>query len=242
MSTVDLRLGDCLDVLPTLATGSVDAVVTDPPYAGLAGGIVGSHAGVAKVRTQSVTVGEQWGSDLTPLGELKRIARYGAIVFCSFHSVAQIPALVGGKPIALLTWYKRNSQASARNRPRYTTEYIWVIEFNPGANWRCLETMYDIPALQAGCMATERIVENGGRAVHPAQKPVKLMVELCRPFSGQIVDPYMGTGSTGLAAHKLGLPFIGIERDPGYFAIAERRIAQAQAQLVLPLFDTERER
>ena len=235
MSTVDLRLGDCLEILPTLTAGSVDAVVTDPPYPGLAGNLDHEFTGgVAPRRSSYSVVGVPWGGDLSPLRECQRIARYGAIVFCSYHSVTTVPALVGGKPIALLTWYKRNSQPTIRNRPHYTTEYIWIIEFNPGANWKCLETMYDIPGLQAGCFATERIVD-GGKAVHPTQKPVSLMVELCRPFSGTILDPYMGTGSTGLAAHKFGLPFLGIERDPDYFAIAQRRIEQAQAQLRLPL-------
>ena len=232
--TVDLRLGDCLDVLRGMADKSVDAVVTDPPYPGLKGGIDHSFSGgVAPRRSDYQVVGEPWGGDLSPLKECQRVARYGAIVFCSYHSVTQVPALVGGTPIALLTWYKRNSQPSIRNRPHYTTEYIWVMEFNPGANWKCLETFYDIPGLQAGCMATERITERGGKATHPTQKPVALMLEMVRPFSGEILDPYMGTGTTGLAAHRMGLPFVGVEKNPEYFAIAQRRIAAAQAQPAL---------
>lgn len=50
-----------------------------------------------------------------------------------------------------------------------------------------------------------------------------------------MLDPFMGSGTTGVACAKLGRNFIGIEIDPGYFAIAQRRIEQAQAQLALPL-------
>lgn len=69
-------------------------------------------------------------------------------------------------------------------------------------------------------------------AEHPTQKPVKLMQfcigECDNPKS--ILDPFMGSGSTGIAAYNLGIAFIGIEREPKYFSIACRRIEDAQRQ------------
>lgn len=71
-----------------------------------------------------------------------------------------------------------------------------------------------------------------GRAVHPTQKPVALLTSLVRysvPVGGIVVDPFMGSGSTGVAALEAGRRFLGVERDPGYFASANRRIAEAMA-------------
>lgn len=232
MSAV-LHLGDCLDFMRGLPDGAVDCVITDPPYPGLSGGITHMFGGVSDRVTPTETIGDLWHADLAPLAECRRIAKYGALVFCSYHSVADIPAIVGGKPIALIAWYKRNSQPSVRNRPHYMTEYIWAIEFNPGANWKVLKTYYDIPLLQAGCMATERICDNGGKAVHPTQKPVKLMRKLVQAFDGPVADPYMGTGTTGVASVLEGREFHGADNDPAYFAIAERRIREAEMQPAL---------
>jgi DNA modification methylase len=71
-------------------------------------------------------------------------------------------------------------------------------------------------------------------AVHPTQKPVSLMqwcIQQAKvPASGTILDPYMGSGSTGVAAVQMRHPFVGIEIDPTYFDIACRRIEQAQRQ------------
>ena len=69
---------------------------------------------------------------------------------------------------------------------------------------------------------------------HPTVKPTDLMAYLCRlvtPPGGVVLDPFMGSGSTGKAAMREGFDFIGIEKDAGYFAIAQRRIEQAQQQL-----------
>ena len=68
---------------------------------------------------------------------------------------------------------------------------------------------------------------------HPTQKPIALMSLLIEKFTkpGQTVfDPYMGSGTTGVACMNLGRNFIGCEIDPGYFAIAEKRIVEAQAK------------
>lgn len=85
-------------------------------------------------------------------------------------------------------------------------------------------------------MATERITEDGGRAVHPAQKPVELMEILvgCVPMSA--IDPYMGTGTTGVACVRLGRKFIGVEIERKYFDTACRRIEAAYADRSSPLF------
>jgi site-specific DNA-methyltransferase (adenine-specific) len=78
-------------------------------------------------------------------------------------------------------------------------------------------------------------VENG----HPSEKPLDLMAWTLRTVkaSGTVFDPYMGSGTTGVACVQAGLPFIGVEREPKYFDIACRRIEQAYKQR--PLFEAE---
>jgi DNA modification methylase len=76
---------------------------------------------------------------------------------------------------------------------------------------------------------------NGGR-FHPTQKPVALMEYLIRTYTNAgetVLDNCMGSGTTGVACINTGRNFIGIERDPGYFAIAERRIAEAMPTLLM---------
>ena len=73
---------------------------------------------------------------------------------------------------------------------------------------------------------------------HKSQKPINLMKRLLLDFTNQgdtILDPFMGSGTTGVACVQTGRNFIGIEIDPTYFAIAERRIQEAQLQPRLPL-------
>ena len=78
-----------------------------------------------------------------------------------------------------------------------------------------------------------RASERGVPRVHPTQKPIVLMKWIIETYTrpGQVIlDPFMGSGTTGVACVQTGRDFIGIEIDPGYFAIAERRIKDAQAQ------------
>jgi site-specific DNA-methyltransferase (adenine-specific) len=84
---------------------------------------------------------------------------------------------------------------------------------------------------------TKRMSRPVGRVEHghPSEKPLDLMVWTLKTVkaSGTVLDPYMGSGTTGAACMQVGLPFIGIERDTKYFDIACRRIEQAQAQAQL---------
>ncbi len=97
----------------------------------------------------------------------------------------------------------------------------------------------EVPMPQAGCFATERILCPGSKkAAHPTQKPIAIV----RPFierlteAGQMVlDPFAGTATTGVACVQTGRSFIGMEIDPHYFAIAQKRIAEAQMQASLEL-------
>jgi len=235
---IQLYLGDCCDVLPKIPDDEVDAVITDPPYPNLKGGVSYAWAQCGEIRNKTTTVGEPWGSDISGLHECRRIARLGALVFCSWQSLEVVPPLVGGDRVGLVTWYKRNAAPSVNVAPHYQTEFVWAFRFSPGLDWRQLKTLYDIPKLQAGCMATERICKDGGKAAHPAQKPTALLVRLMDIGPQSVLDQYMGTGTTGVACVRTGRKFIGIEKEPEYFKIAVERIEKEmrEQRSMLPEF------
>ena len=195
-----LILGDCLEILPTL--GRVDAVITDPPY-----GIGRS----GKPRSTSSHGGHKGYAD-----KGWDTARPSASAFESILDAAPQHIIWGGNyfadmlpPMAgWLVWDKgqRICQADCELAWCSVPQPVRVFEKNRVA-----------------------IAQDG--AEHPTQKPVALMrwcIEQTK--SGTILDPYMGSGTTGVAAIQLGRKFIGIEIDPGYFDIACKRIEEAWKQ------------
>lgn len=219
-----------MDILPTL--NKVDAVITDPPYVGLMGGMQFINGGVAPdSRAKNVAVGDEWNASLDWMIVAWEICSGPFVVFCSYQSVAEVRQAIPKKPVALFTWHKRNSPAHPANLPRWTDEQAWAWQNGGKANWRVFSsTMIDIPKLAAGCMATERVINADGKTAHPTQKPVALMSKFIEVANGTILDPFMGSGTTGVAAIQMGRKFIGIEREPKYFDIACKRIEQAVAQ------------
>jgi len=223
-----LYLGDCREVLPTI--GRVDAVVTDPPYVGLKGGFTHYQTNnLANSRVHTEAVGDPWGASFDWIQEAKRIAARCIVAFCGYSDVAdlKVAAELEGW---LVTWAFNNSAPSMRNAPWFRNEFAWVLKTGKGT-WRGIPTVIHHPKLNAGCAGSpERLLKPDGTAAHPTQKPVAVVKALIIPEAGDICDPFMGSGTTGVAAVQMGRKFIGIERDAGYFDIACRRIEQAQRQ------------
>lgn len=193
---VDLYLGDCLDVLPTLS--GVDAVVTDPPY-GLGKRMQGGTWG----SSPEYLAMEEW--DVFPSNEtLAAIA--GLSPFC---------VMWGGNYFALppsrcwLAWDKQNAMPTMSD-----IELAW--------------TNLDRPAKRKSLPVGRH--EHG----HPTEKPLPLMLwtlEVSRiPEKATVLDPFMGSGTTGIACIRTGRRFIGIEKDPVHFETARSRIERELAQ------------
>ena len=209
-----LYLGDCLDILPTLP--KVDAVITDPPY-----GIAFAHggndrSGIGKGLYATKFAGEAIHGDDQPFDPAPLLALdvatilWGGNHFCS--RLQDSPSW--------LVWDKR--AASGHTNDFADCEIAWS---NVKGVARVFRHHWD------GMMrASER-----GERFHPTQKPVALMVWCMEkvPTAQVVLDPYMGSGTTGVAAALAGRSFIGIEREPKYFDIACRRIEEAQKQAAL---------
>lgn len=199
-----LYQGDCLEIMPTL--GKVDAVVTDPPYG------IGENDRKVALRVNMVNT-RDYGAfdwDQNPASP-EQIA---AIQACS-----QTQIIFGGNYFDLpptscwLIWDKQNTGDFA------DCELAWT-NLNKAVRriyWRW----------------NGMIRKGDDVREHPTQKPVGVM-EWCLghlPADAQtILDPFMGSGTTGVACAKLGRKFIGIELEPKYFDIACKRIEDAYAQ------------
>lgn len=210
-----LYLGDCLEVMPAL--GPVDAVVTDPPYGiGAANGANsgGTDASGRYKRRPRQYAGE-WDSSRAPdeaIRMLVGIADRHIIWGGNFFSDI-LP--VGGK---WLIWDKLNSMPTFSDG-----ELAWTSI--PGAS------------VKKFSRCASGLAANRDGRVHPTQKPVALM-DWCLgflPARHTFLDPFAGSGTTGVACVNMGRRFIGIERDPDYFQIMCDRIAEAYRQPRLDL-------
>lgn len=197
-----LYLGDCMDILPTLP--KVDAVITDPPY-----GI---------------------GANKMTLGNGKRKLERGEMDWDSKPPSDELMGLIFGLADKQIHW-----GGNYFNVPPSRCWLVW--DKCTGSNsfadcelaWTNLNSV--VKKLTLPWLGSNAKDESGER-VHPTQKPLNLM-RWCIDVAGSpntILDPFMGSGTTGVAAIQLGRKFIGIEREPKYFDIACKRIEQAVAQ------------
>lgn len=201
-----LYLGDCREVLPTLAP--CDLILTDPPY-GIAHKWTGGFGhGWSKAREKS-ELRNKWDAEAPDLGFLL--------------SMPGEKIVWGGNHFSL---------------PASRCWLVWRKEINPAL------TLGDAELAWTTLDKTVRVFDHPRNKLtgdkvppHPTQKPVPLM-EWCIaqakvPQDATILDPYMGAGSTGIAAVKMGRRFIGVEIEPTYFETACRRIESAQQQMAL---------
>lgn len=232
-----LYRGDCLEILPMLS--DVDAVITDPPYS--SGGAFRSDR-VQKtsdkyVLTSTKVQRPEFSGDNRDqrafvewcciwLGRAMASSKSGSVA-CLFTDWRQLPsttdALQGAGYVwrGLVPWDKTGACRKAMGRFAAQCEYIVWGSVGPLPQERdvgCLPGLVSCP------------VERGKD--HITQKPQKMVeqvLEIC-PAGGTVLDPFLGSGTTGVACANLGRKFIGIEIEPEYFDIACKRIEAAHAQ------------
>jgi site-specific DNA-methyltransferase (adenine-specific) len=200
-----LYLGDCREILPTL--GKVDAVITDPPYGMAWNGRVtpganGNAGGKSKHFGETIA-GDDEPFDPAPWLDFERVVLWGFQHFASKLPVGTV-----------LTWIKRKDAAFGTFLS--DADLAWM---KGGHGVYCHRSFPQ-------AMAHDRY--------HPTQKPIGLMIWCMErakvPAGGLVLDPYMGSGSTGVAVLATNRKFIGCEIDPRYFDIACRRIDDEQRQ------------
>lgn len=243
MSTCEVVQGDALEVLRGLADRSVSAIVTDPPYC--SGGSTEATRRQAKgqgIASERIAAGEvQWfaGDNMTTPGlvwllramafEAERLLVPGGsmLVFCDWRMWANLaPALESGglRLQNMIVWDKGGAGMGTGFKP--THELVINLTNGPGK----FHNLCGSNVLRFGRV-------RGADKDHPTQKPVDLMQSLVRvaaPLGGLVVDPFCGSGTTGVACRREGRAFLGVERDPAHVATARRRLGGEHEQPSLP--------
>lgn len=226
MSTYKLYQGDCLEVMKDIEDGSVDLVVTDPPYKTITGG---DSNGANSERPKGMLRGNRKlfkyqkmnTSDWIP--EIYRALKEGSHCYIFTNSLNLQEMLneatkVGFKLHNLLVWEKNNCTPSQY----YMKNCEYVLFLRKGkAKW--INNIGDSKTVHK----FDNII---GNKLHPTEKPVDLLEYYVLNSSEPndiVFDPFMGSGSTGVAALNTNRDFIGIELDEGYFNIAQNRIEEA---------------
>ena len=212
--TVQLYQGDCLEFMKTLAPGMVDAVVTDPPY-----GIGESSAKVASrgKLAQPIDYGDfNWDTERidTAVIDWALLNSDYQVIFGGNYYADVLPA-----SSSWVVWDKLNGS-------------------NDFADCEMAWTSHKKAARMFRYMWNGMIKQKPEERFHPTQKPLDLMrwvVKNYTPENSTVFDPFMGSGTTGVACMQLGRNFIGCEIDPGYFEIAKKRIETARMQLRLEI-------
>lgn len=220
-----LYLGDCLEILPTL--GKVDAVVTDPPYDLSGSGPGASHFGMSLSKFDSIDYktiinGVDYTSLFDAFGCLQN--PLNGFVFCSNKQITKLMSECESRGLSttLLIWHKTNSAPFANGVWRGDIEYI--------VHYRAKGAVFNGRAKDKTKVLSHPAVVDSS---HPTVKPqpiIQRLVTNCSDVCQSILDPFMGSGTTGVACANLGRKFIGIELEPKYFDIACERIEAAYAQ------------
>lgn len=213
---------DCREVLPLLP--KVDVVLSDPPY-----GNDDTHAGHLSsiVLRSGEPAGQALGFDGISADDFQEmvsswcdISRRWVVFSCEWKYVHKLDE--AGLLVRFGIWRKPDGA------PQFTGD-------RPGMGWEAVAICHrpGRKRWNGGGRHAFWNIPKVGRYGHPTEKPEGLLCAWVRDFTDQgetILDPFMGSGTTGVACVKLGRKFIGIEIDPGYFDIACKRIKDAYAQ------------
>jgi site-specific DNA-methyltransferase (adenine-specific) len=219
---ISLKNCDCIEGMTELGPWSVDHIITDPPYD------AETHENARSMKDG----GSNIDIDFKPLQNMihvdyfMQLARRWSIAFCSLEQLGDYRRAARAGWIRAGLWVRTNgTPALTGDRPGQGGEGIAIMHPHKDRRWNGKGQR----GYWLGPISEDH--------EHPTQKPLWIMETLIRQFTDRgetILDPFMGSGTTGVAAVKLGRNFIGFERDPKYFAIAERRIKAAHEQAELP--------
>jgi len=215
-----LMFGDCLERMKEILDGSVDLVLTDPPYN------IARENNFHTMGRAGIDFGE-WdkGADIfTYIHEVSRVLNGNGsfVVFNDWKNLGDIVKFAescGFETKDMLRLEKSNPMPRNRDR-RYITDFECAIWFTKkGAKWvfNRQDEKYQRP----------KFVHSIDKGLHPTQKSLKLMEDIVKIHTNQnqlILDCFMGSGTTGVACKNLNRKFIGIEMDASYFGIAKDRI------------------
>jgi DNA modification methylase len=219
---IDLRLGDCMEVMRSIADGSVDSVITDPPY-----GI--DYQSVWRIDSERM---DKIANDKEPFVSwcvdafrvMKSIG--GILCFCRWDVQEDFRRAldVAGFSIKSQVIWDRMIHGLGDLNAQFAPQHDVI--------WWATKGDYAFPGKRPKSVIQYQRV-SPDKLVHPNEKPEMLINALIRITTkpgDSILDPFMGSGTTGVACARTGRNFVGIEIDERYFRIAEKRIRDSQMQ------------
>ena len=223
---IDLRQGDCLEVISKMPDNSINLIVTDPPYKVTSRGGSGTMGGYWKEKRakQGIIFDFNNTSCKEYLPEFYRILKDKSILYlmCNNTNLQEMlneGTKVGFHFVKCLIWEKGNKICGRY----YMNCFEYIILFRKGS---------DKPINKCGTpdilkIPIKKMKDVNGKNLHDTEKPVNLMKILVENSSNEgdtVLDPFMGIGATGIACKELNRNFIGIELDENYFKISKERI------------------
>ena len=234
---IELHNDDCMKVLPTMADGSVDLVVTDCPYHIVSGGCTNLEdrlGGFLNHDDARVRSGELFDNNSIEfsewLPEVYRVLKDGTHCYIMVNARNLKDLWVEAEKVGftfqnLLVWDKGNATPNKWYMQAY--ELILMLRKGPARNINDM-----------GQKNILRVPNVLGIKYHPTEKPVELMMILIENSSNEgdtVLDPFMGVCGGGIACKRLNRNFIGIEIDEKYFKIAEKRLEQKEQMSIFDL-------
>lgn len=216
MSEQTIICGDSLEVMKTFADKSFDLVLTDIPY-----GVSQDHGGL-----REIDYGE-WDKNVTPemvtawVTAIARVSKGSVYIFCADQQFSQIFNQLEdlGMIVRKFEWLKTNPNVM-------NGQHFWL-----SSGELCVCAKWPSTYYNGNCEKAYKILGSPTDRNHPTQKPVELFEEMiirsC-PEGGVVLDPFAGSGTTGVAAHNLKRKYVLIEKDPKYVQLCRDRLS-AQA-------------
>lgn len=225
---IDLRQGDCLEILKEIKDKSVDLVVIDPPYEFTTKYISNNSNNKSPLNKRKNKQAAELklissGFDFKVLDELNRIMKkINIYIWCSKMQVSKILNYYESKKcnVDILTWHKTNPTPACSNTYLSDTEYL-IFAREKGVK------LYGCYGTKKKYYVTTTNVKDKKIYKHPTIKPLHIIKNLIVNSSKEnevVLDCFMGSGTTGVACKELNRNFIGIEIDEQYFEIAKNRI------------------
>ena len=223
---VKLINGNAIDFMKTLEDESIDAIITDPPYG------ISRDNNFTTMGRAGIDFGE-WDKDFDLTNWIKvagPLLKKGGniVIFNDWKNMTYITKSLednGFEVKDLIRWKKTNAMPRNRDR-RFITDYevaVWAVKKGGKWTFNRLSETYEIPEIVGGITPKSEKIYGG----HPTQKPIYVMKWLIERLTNEcelVLDPFMGSGTTGVACKELNREFIGVELDENYYNMAYNRI------------------
>lgn len=236
---IDLRKGNCLEILKDIPDKSIDLVIIDPPYDFMSKhySFGKTYAGAGAFGTLSRTYHKELeNSDIITginedvLKELIRVMKKVNIyIWCSKEQILKYMEFFKEYNMDLLTWHKTNPVPTCSNKYLSDTEYILFFREKGVKIYGSYET-------KRKYYVTPTNKEDKKIYKHPTIKPLNIIENLIVNSSQEndiVLDCFMGSGTTGVACKNLNRNFIGIEIDEQYYKIAKQRINEVEQETTI---------